>query len=238
MEERWRDDAIRPDDRAPAGVPTPSNWPWRATPRRPGSRPSCGRTTTSFPGPDDNPTTDAWTVLGGLARETERIGLGVLVSPVTFRHAGTFAKVVTTVDECRADGSRWGSARAGMTMSTGRTSRLPGHADRAEMLEETLAILHGLWEEPDGWSFQGKHWQVVGERTSERSPRPPQALARGEARPRILVGGWARRGRSRIAAQFADEFNVTSSNRARPPRPAMDEALRTAAVIRRSSAPR
>ena len=54
---------------------------------------------TSFPGPTGQPTTDAWTVVAGLARETDRIGLGVLVSPVTFRHPGSFAKVVTTVDE-------------------------------------------------------------------------------------------------------------------------------------------
>ena len=43
----------------------------------------------SFPGPTGRPTTDAWTVMAGLARETERIGLGVLVSPVTFRHPGS-----------------------------------------------------------------------------------------------------------------------------------------------------
>src|SRR5437773_10420933 len=53
----------------------------------------------SFPGPAGRPTTDAWAVLAGLARETQRIGLGALVSPVTFRHPGNFAKVVTTVDE-------------------------------------------------------------------------------------------------------------------------------------------
>ena len=43
---------------------------------------------TSFPGAAGRPTTDAWTVLAGLARETDRIGLGTLVSPVTFRHPG------------------------------------------------------------------------------------------------------------------------------------------------------
>ncbi len=42
----------------------------------------------SFPGPSGRPTTDAWSVLAGLARETETIRLGVLVSPVTFRHPG------------------------------------------------------------------------------------------------------------------------------------------------------
>ena len=53
----------------------------------------------SFPGPADRPTTDAWTVLAGIARETKTIRLGTLVSPVTFRHPGSFAKVVTTADE-------------------------------------------------------------------------------------------------------------------------------------------
>ena len=53
----------------------------------------------SFPGPAGMPTTDAWAVLAGLARDTDRIGLGTLVSPVTFRHPGNLAKVVTTVDE-------------------------------------------------------------------------------------------------------------------------------------------
>ena len=33
----------------------------------------------SFPGPDDQATTDAWSVLAGLARETSRITLGTLV---------------------------------------------------------------------------------------------------------------------------------------------------------------
>ena len=41
---------------------------------------------TSFPGEAGLPTTDAWTVVAGLARETERIRLGVLVSPITFRY--------------------------------------------------------------------------------------------------------------------------------------------------------
>src|SRR5512141_3413416 len=52
----------------------------------------------TFPGDADGPATDAWTVLAGLARDTHRIGLGTLVSPVTFRHPGNFVKVVTTVD--------------------------------------------------------------------------------------------------------------------------------------------
>src|ERR1700741_4948659 len=64
----------------------------------------------SFPGPSDQATTDAWAVIAGLARETSRITLGALVSPVTFRHPGNFVKLVTTVDEMSGggDGGRGG----------------------------------------------------------------------------------------------------------------------------------
>src|SRR5688572_27205701 len=56
----------------------------------------------SFPGERGMPTTDAWATLGGLARETTRIRLGALVSPVTFRSPGNLAKVVATVAEMAA----------------------------------------------------------------------------------------------------------------------------------------
>src|SRR5947207_191472 len=53
----------------------------------------------SFPGPSGEATTDAWAVLAGLARDTSRIRLGALVSPVTFRLPGNMAKVAATVQE-------------------------------------------------------------------------------------------------------------------------------------------
>src|SRR5437773_3850576 len=53
----------------------------------------------SFAGPSDGPTTDAWATLAGLARDTTTIHIGSLVSPMTFRIPGSFAKVVATVDE-------------------------------------------------------------------------------------------------------------------------------------------
>ena len=41
---------------------------------------------------------DAWATISALAAVTERIRLGTLVSPVTFRQAGEIAKVVATAD--------------------------------------------------------------------------------------------------------------------------------------------
>ncbi len=168
----------------------------------------------SFPGPEDNPTTDAWTVLAGLARETTRIGLGVLVSPVTFRQPGQLAKVVTTVDEMAGGrvevgvGAGWNEvehARYGLPF--------PPIGERAERMEEELRILHGLWTEPDGWSFQGRHYRIDDALVRPRPlPAPGRPSApNGAVRPRIIVGGEGSPRSLRMAARWADEFNVTGS---------------------------
>jgi alkanesulfonate monooxygenase SsuD/methylene tetrahydromethanopterin reductase-like flavin-dependent oxidoreductase (luciferase family) len=168
----------------------------------------------SFPGPTGKPTTDAWTVVAGLARDTDRIGLGVLVSPVTFRHPGSFAKVVTTVDEMSGGrievgvGAGWNElehCQLGLPF--------PPIKERADLMEDELAILHGLWGEPDGWSYEG-HQVSIQDAAFHPKPidvpgRPRTAI--GGARPRLLVGGSGSPRSYRLAARYADEFNLSSS---------------------------
>lgn len=173
----------------------------------------------SFPGESGRPTTDAWSVLAGLARETERIGLGVLVSPVTFRHPGVFAKVVTTVDEMSG-----GRVEVGVGAGWNEIEHqqlglaFPPIKERADLMEDQLAILHGLWGEPDGWSYDG----VTGLRLdgSLFRPAPVDVLGRprtasGGARPRIMIGGQGSPRSLRLAARYADEFNLSSSSPAK-----------------------
>jgi F420-dependent oxidoreductase-like protein len=169
---------------------------------------------TSFPGPTGRPTTDAWTVIAGLARDTDRIGLGVLVSPVTFRHPGSFAKVVTTVDEMSGGRIEVGVG-AGWNELEHRQHGLsfPPIKERADLMEDQLAILHGLWGEPDGWSFQGHHVSIGD---AAFHPKPVDVPGRprtpiGGARPRLLVGGTGSPRSFRLAARYADEFNLSSS---------------------------
>ena len=169
----------------------------------------------SFPGPSGEPTTDAWAVLAGLARETSTIGLGTLVSPVTFRPVGNLAKVVTTVDEMSGGrlefglGAGWNDeehAQLGLPF--------PEIKERADIMEEHFAVLHGLWGEPDGWSFQGQHVTI---RNAQFHPKPVVRPGRptfpnGAARPRLLAGGEGSPRSMRIAARYADEFNLSSSS--------------------------
>jgi F420-dependent oxidoreductase-like protein len=186
----------------------------------------------SFPGEPGKPTTDAWAVLAGLARETERIGLGVLVSPVTFRHPGVLAKVVTTVDEMSGGRIEVGIG-AGWNDTEHRQLGLafPEISSRADLMEDQLAILHGLWGEPDGWSYDG----VTGIHLEEAlfRPRPVDVPGRpstpiGGVRPRIIVGGQGSPRSLRLAARYADEFNLSSSSpdRAVEVSTQLDEACR------------
>lgn len=162
----------------------------------------------SFPGPAGLPTTDAWAVLAGLARDTTRIRLGALVSPVTFRLPGNFAKVAVTVQEMSGGRVEVGLG-AGWNDDEHRQYAFPFPPIdvRAEMLEEQVQILRGLWDEPDGWSFRGSHYTVEGALFAPR----PSAVG---GRPPIIVGGSGTPRSYRIAARWADEFNVTSSTAA------------------------
>ena len=158
----------------------------------------------SFPGPADKPTTDAWTVLAGIARETATIRLGTLVSPVTFLHPGSFAKVVTTVDEMSGGRVEVGVGAGWNDLEHSELGLpFPEIARRADLMEDELQMFHGLWEEPDGWSFEGKQVSV---KDAGFHPKPVQ-----RPHPPIIVGGEGRPRSLRLAARYADEYNMSGT---------------------------
>jgi F420-dependent oxidoreductase-like protein len=155
----------------------------------------------SFPGPSGLRTTDCWTTLAGLARETSRIRLGSMVSPVTFRIPGSFAKVAITVDEMSGGRVEVGLG-AGWNQKEHEELGIPYPPDkvRVDILEEQLRLLHGLWDEPPGWSMDGEHVTVREANFAPRDHRPP-----------IIVGGSGRPRSVRLAATYADEHNLSSA---------------------------
>ncbi|HEY5488221.1 MAG TPA: TIGR03560 family F420-dependent LLM class oxidoreductase [Candidatus Limnocylindrales bacterium] len=162
----------------------------------------------SFPDAAGQPTTDAWATLAGLARETTRIGLGTLVSPVTFRSPGNLAKVVTTVAEMSGGRIELGLG-AGWNVPEHRQHGLPfpDVHERFDMLEEQLAIIHGLWTEPAGWSYQGRFWQV------EDAHFEPRPVAHGGRRhPNLILGGHGGPRLVALVARYADELNISSES--------------------------
>jgi len=151
-----------------------------------------------LPGP-----TDAWVTLAGLARETARIRLGTLMSPVTFRLPGPLAISVAQVDQMsggRAElglGTGWFDAE-----HTAYGIPFPPVAERFGRLEEQLEIITGLWGTGDGstFSFSGSYYTLSD---SPALPKPAQ-----RPRPPVLIGGAGPHRTPRLAARFADEYNI------------------------------
>ncbi|MDG1197586.1 MAG: LLM class F420-dependent oxidoreductase [Actinomycetota bacterium] len=151
-----------------------------------------------FPGP-----TDAWITLGGLARETKKIRLGTLVNSATFRMPGPLAISVAQVDEMSAGRIELGLG-AGWYEQEHAAYGIPFPAlrDRFDILEEQLEIITGLWatEIGDHYDFQGRHYSLVN---SPALPKPFQKNG-----PPIIIGGGGQRRTPRLAAAYADEFNL------------------------------
>ena len=147
--------------------------------------------------------TDAWVTLAGLARDTSTIRLGTLVSPVTFRPVGPFVVVAAEVDHMSAGrvevglGAGWYEAEhAAFGLP------FPPLGVRYDLLEDQLAILHGAWSTPPGASFE-----LVG-RTCTVSINADTVRPAQRPHPPIVLGGQGGPRSSRLAAAYADEYNV------------------------------
>jgi F420-dependent oxidoreductase-like protein len=142
---------------------------------------------------------DAWTLLGALAASTERVRLGTMVSPVTFRLPAVLAKATTTVD-------RVSDGRVELGMGAGWWDRehrshgvpFPPAAERFAMLAEQVEIVHGLWSE-EVFSFRGDHYAIE---ECSFVPKPVQ-----RPHPPIVLGGKGGPRLAALVARWADEFN-------------------------------
>lgn len=151
-----------------------------------------------LPGP-----TDAWATLPALARETERLRLGTLVTSATFRLPGPLAIAVAQADDMSGGRIELGIG-AGWYEDEHRAYGIPfpALAERFDRLEEQLSILTGLWTTLVGgrFSFDGRYYRI------DDSPALPKPVQRPH--PPIILGGLGTVRTPRLAARFADEMNV------------------------------
>jgi alkanesulfonate monooxygenase SsuD/methylene tetrahydromethanopterin reductase-like flavin-dependent oxidoreductase (luciferase family) len=134
---------------------------------------------------------DAWTTLAGLAAVTDRIRLGSLVSPVTFRPAAVFAKSVTTVDHISGGrvepgiGAGWFEPEHDVYGFPFLTAR-----ERVALLREHLETIVRHWTEDE---------RVL--------PKPVQ-----QPHPPLIVGGAGKPGTVGPAVRWANEYNTTGAS--------------------------
>ena len=154
----------------------------------------------SLLGEQDEPMLEAYTALGYLAGQTRSIELQTLVTAATYRPPGLLAKMVTTLDvlsggrACLGIGAGWNEEEAaGLGLPFGPAG------ERYARLEETLRICLQMWSDR-AEPFVGEYYQLGS------TLNIPVPLSR--PRPRILVGGGGERRTLRLAAKYADAFNV------------------------------
>ena len=143
---------------------------------------------------------DAWTTLAGLAAVTERIRLGTLVSPATFRHPSVLARMAATVDHISG-----GRLDVGMGAGWYEREHL-AHGfpfldakQRFALFAEQVEIVVRSWTE-GSFDHAGPAYELE---TQTALPRPFQS-----PHPPLVLGGTVKPRFAALAARWADEVNT------------------------------
>jgi F420-dependent oxidoreductase-like protein len=147
---------------------------------------------------------EAWITLAGLARETSKLRLGILVTCNNFRHPALLAREAATVD-ILSDGRLEFGIGAGWQIPEHEQLgfRFPSASDRSQMLREATEIIRKLWTgEPV--SYEGEFYKLkdgICNAVPVQKPNPP-----------ITIGGGGEKKTLRTAAQLADWSNFGFSD--------------------------
>ncbi len=147
---------------------------------------------------------DAWATIAALAAATEKLRLGTMVSPATFRHPAVLAKMVVTADHVSG-------GRVELGIGAGWWERehevygfeLPPIGPRLDQLEEQMQVVRGHWG-PGPFEFDGSYCSA---RELDALPKPIQ-----QPHPPLILGGRGGNRSLRLAARYADEYNTVMAS--------------------------
>ena len=172
----------------------------------------------SVVGSEERGALDAWGTVCALGPVTERIRLGTVVSPTSFRHPSVLAKLVVTADHVSRGRAELGLG-AGWLEVEHRRYGFPflSTGERFDVLEEQLEVITRTWAEGP-FSFTGEHYAIDG---LDAQPKPFQ-----QPRPLLRLGGRGKRRGVALAARYADEYNTVhqSPEQCATIRAALDDA--------------
>lgn len=155
-----------------------------------------------MPNQDDTsgPTGEAWTILAGLAQATSKARLGTMVTGNTYRHPAVLAKQAAQVDIISGGRLVLGLG-AGWQENEHAAYDIPFYTtgERLRRLDEAAQIIRSLFAD-DQTTFEGRYYTI---KDAPLAPKPVQRPG-----PPLLIGGGGEKVTLRIAAQWADEWNV------------------------------
>jgi hypothetical protein len=132
---------------------------------------------------------DAWTLLGAMAQRTRRIRVGTMLTPLPWRRPWKVASQAATLDQLSNGRAILAVGLGAITTGLDRMGEQTDRRTRAEMLDEGIDLIHGLWQ--GNLRFGGQHYNI------DLSAREDLCrVARLVQQPRIptwVVGAWPRR---------------------------------------------
>jgi F420-dependent oxidoreductase-like protein len=149
----------------------------------------------------DGPCFEGWTLLSALAAQTERLRLGLMVAGNTYRHPAVHAHMAATVDVISGGRLDFGVG-AGWNDYEHQSMGIPLYApgERIRRLGEACEITKRLWTQ-HLTDFDGRYYQLKEARCE---PKPVQ-----QPHPPFVIGGSGEQLTLRVAAQYADIWNIT-----------------------------
>ena len=151
-------------------------------------------------GDKNGPCLEAWVTLSALAQATSRIRIGCMVNGVPYRHPALVANMAASLYIVSGGRSELGLCAGWNEQETKAygIDLLP-MGQRMDRFEEAVEVIDSLLVH-EITTFQGKYFQLEQARCEPKGPQQP--------RPPIVIGGGGEKRTLRIAARFAQHWNL------------------------------
>jgi F420-dependent oxidoreductase-like protein len=151
-------------------------------------------------GDPQGPCMEAWVTLTALATNTHRVRIGAMVQGMPYRHPAVTANMAASLDIV-SDGRLNLGLGAGwheQECAAYGIDLLP-MKQRMDRFEEGVQVIRALLRDATT-SFSGEHFQLGQARCEPKGPQP--------GGPPIVIGGGGEKRTLRIAALYADHWNL------------------------------
>jgi F420-dependent oxidoreductase-like protein len=157
----------------------------------------------TVPNPTQEVTFECWVSTAALARDTDRVRIGQIVTCNSYRNPALLAKMASTVDVL-SHGRLYFGIGAGWYEHEYRAYGypFPDGPERLRSLRDALQIIRAMWTQEEA-VFEGKYHQVQGAINQPKGVQKPHIP--------ILIGGSGEKVTLKLVAQYADACNLSGS---------------------------
>lgn len=143
---------------------------------------------------------EAWTITAALARDTQRVKVGQMVTCIGYRNPALLAKIASTVDVL-SHGRLYCGIGAGWYEHEWRAYGygFPETRDRMRAFREATQIMVKMWTEETP-AFEGEYFHIRGPINEPRGVQKPY--------PSLWIGGGGEQVTLKLVAQYGNACNI------------------------------